>query len=186
MLIDRHMPLGDATEVHSIEIGAMREDVYRALWTADLTASWIIRGLMGLRMLPSLILHPTRVPRAPQRFTLQNLAGAGFGKLEEDPGHEVVFGVTGRFWMPLGNLEPFRIEDFENPVRTGRARAVWNFLVVDAGGGRSTLSTETRILCGDPSSRRKFLTYWFFVRPFSGLIRIVMLRAVRKEFSDTI
>jgi hypothetical protein len=29
-------------------------------------------------------------------------------------------------------------------------------------------------------SRRKFRVYWFFVRPFSGVIRRLMLRAVKK------
>jgi hypothetical protein len=42
------------------------------------------------------------------------------------------------------------------------------------------LSTETRVACGDAASRAKFRVYWTFVRPFSGLIRIVMLRAVRR------
>ena len=33
---------------------------------------------------------------------------------------------------------------------------------------------------GDDESRRKFRVYWFFVRPFSGLIRRLTLRAVKR------
>jgi hypothetical protein len=36
------------------------------------------------------------------------------------------------------------------------------------------------VLCGDTASRRKFLAYWFFVGPFSALIRRVMLRTIRR------
>ena len=38
-----------------------------------------------------------------------------------------------------------------------------------------------RILCLDPRSSRRFRLYWRLVRPFSGLIRIAMLRAVARE-----
>ena len=42
----------------------------------------------------------------------------------------------------------------------------------------STLSTETRVLLTDAASRRKFRAYWTLIRPFSGLIRRVWLRAI--------
>jgi hypothetical protein len=41
------------------------------------------------------------------------------------------------------------------------------------------LSTETRVHVADPASRKKFRRYWLVVRPFSGLIRILLLRAAR-------
>jgi hypothetical protein len=47
--------------------------------------------------------------------------------------------------------------------------------------GATTLSTETRILCTDDRNRRRFRRYWAVVRPFSGLIRIELLRIVRRE-----
>jgi hypothetical protein len=53
--------------------------------------------------------------------------------------------------------------------------------VAPEGGGGTRLSTETRIWCLDPASRRSFRRYWFVVRPFSGLIRIALLRAVARE-----
>ena len=95
-----------------------------------------------------------------------------------------MLGVTGRFWRPTGNLSPFHRPDFDLPVPAGMARGVWNFSVSERGNGQTTLSTETRVICGDPASRRKFLAYWVIVRPFSGLIRLIMLRRVRK-FAET-
>ncbi|MEP6708257.1 MAG: hypothetical protein ABJC05_12095 [Pyrinomonadaceae bacterium] len=179
MLIDSFVPVPDAAEKHSIEIAANREAVYQALWTTDFGASWIVKGLLILRSLPKFLLHP-RQAQANRRITLQTIIGAGFGILAEAPNREIVLGVTGPFWRPVGNVLPFNEENFRGTVPSGVACAVWNFVVEDRGEGRTILSTETRIICGDSSSRRKFRAYWLFVRPFSGLIRRLMLRAVRR------
>lgn len=104
--------------------------------------------------------------------------------LAEQAEKEIVLGVTGRFWRPTGNLSPFDRRDFDREVPYGMSRAVWNFSVsAENGGSRTILSTETRVVCGDESSRRKFRIYWLFVRPFSGLIRRIMLRNVRRAVS---
>jgi hypothetical protein len=44
-----------------------------------------------------------------------------------------------------------------------------------------SLSTETRVHIEDPGSRRKFARYWRVVRPFSGLIRVSILRAAKRR-----
>lgn len=176
--IDSFAPNPDAVEIHSIVIDASPETVYRALWTADLGDALIIKFLLGLRSLPEFILRGGRSPRE-RKITLQTIIDSGFGILANEP-EEIVLGVTGRFWRPTGNLSPFRREVFEGPVPEGFAHAVWNFSIKEVSAGRTVLSTETRVICGDSASRRKFRLYWFFVRPFSGLIRRVMLRAVRR------
>jgi len=181
MLIEAFAPNPDAVEIHTIEIAAPCEAVYRALWTANLAGSPVIQGLMTLRSLPEAVLHPSRRRHPAQKVTLQTLIDAGFGQLAEEPGREIVLGLVGRFWRPVGNLVPFRQEYFQGSVPPGLARAVWNLTVQKTDSGQTLLSTETRIVCGDPRSRWKFRAYWLFVRPFSGLIRILMLRAVRQE-----
>ncbi len=179
MLIDSFAPNPDAVEKHSISINASSDIVYRELWNADLGGSLIIKALLALRSLPEIVLHSRRSLRRGRKITLQTLIDAGFGVLAEEPGREIVLGVTGRFWRPTGNLSPFQREDFDGPVPAGLARAVWNFSVREDEPGRTILLTETRIVCGDDQSRRKFRAYWFFVRPFSGLIRRLMLKSVR-------
>jgi hypothetical protein len=52
-------------------------------------------------------------------------------------------------------------------------------VVVDFRVGPMSLSTETRVHVADPASRTKFRRYWVVVRPFSGLIRALLLRAAR-------
>jgi hypothetical protein len=186
MLIESFIPNPDAIETHEIEIAASREAVYQALWTTDLGGSPIIKILMALRSLPGIVSHPKRLRHLPGQITLQTIIERGFGQLAEEPGKEVVLGVVGQFWRPTGNILPFSKEMFRGPVQTGLARGVWNFAVQDAGQGRTVLSTETRVVCGDAASRLKFRAYWIVVMPFSGLIRMIMLRAVKKACARAI
>src|SRR5438445_4415433 len=179
MLIDSFAPNPDAVEVHRILISAPPDVVYRALWTADLSSP-LIKLLLGLRMLPSFVSRGYRSLPRNQEITLQTLIDSEFGLLAEEPNHEVLFGVTGRFWRPTGNVSPFDRASFNSPVPAGIARAIWNFTVEPSVNGQTILSTETRVTCGDRSSRRKFLVYWFFERPFSCLTRRIMLKNVRK------
>lgn len=180
MLIDDFVPMPDAAETHSVEISAPAEVVYAALWTTDLGGSAVIKALLGLRSLPRFIMHPADCKPANRKITLDTIVASGFGVLAEDAGREIVLGVAGSFWRPVGNLLPFKEENFHGPVPAGAARAAWNFSLREIGNGRTLLTTETRIVCADRSSRRKFRTYWTFVRPFSGLIRRLMLRAVKR------
>jgi hypothetical protein len=53
--------------------------------------------------------------------------------------------------------------------------------VIDFRALRGSLTTETRVHVPDPVSRRKFGHYWRIVRPFSGLIRMVVLRAAKRR-----
>lgn len=180
MLIDRFMPRPDAVEVHALVIEAPPQAVYRALWATDFGGSWLVKGLLGLRALPALLSSRARRRGAPRRLDLEAVIAAGFGRLAEDPGRELVLGVVGRFWRPADNLLPFDRAAFDGPVPPGTARAVWNFSLRPAGSGGCELSTETRVQCGDRRSRRKFRLYWLAVRPFSGLIRRLMLRRIRR------
>jgi hypothetical protein len=178
VLIDSFAPNPDAVEVHSIAIDASPETVHRAIWTADLGGALIIKLLLGLRALPELLLHGGRKLPRDRRVTLQSIINSGFGLLADEP-EEIVLGVNGKFWRPTSNLLPFDRDSFAGAIPKGLARAVWNFSIKRSGSG-TILSTETRVTCGDPVSLRKFRIYWFLVRPFSGLIRLLMLRAVRR------
>lgn len=182
MLIDGYLETPDAVERHRIAIRAAPETVYRALWHTDFGSSLVIKGLLGLRALPEILLGKQRLDReAIRRIDLETIIEAGFGKLAEEENREVVLGVIGRFWRPTGNLLPFRAEVFDRPVPPGLALAVWNFSVRAVDAQTTMLETETRVACGDPASRRKFRLYWLVVRPFSGWIRLRMLGAVRRE-----
>lgn len=177
-LIDGFVTEPDVRSRHSLRIAATPERAWKALWTVDLGEVFVVRLLLGLRGLPKLLTGQWPKQRTP-RPTLIEMQEAGFGKLGEVPDRQVLFGVEGRFWSPAANIDPFDAGSFDEPVAAGRARAVWDFEVRPDEGGTTVLATETRVVCGDRASRRKFRAYWLVVRPFSGLIRTVMLRAIR-------
>ena len=56
-----------------------------------------------------------------------------------------------------------------------------NFLMSEIGPGQTEVSTETRVQCLGKTMKRRFSIYWFFIRPFSGLIRREMLRILKKQ-----
>ena len=57
----------------------------------------------------------------------------------------------------------------------------WNFYFKKVSENKTLLSTETRILCLSQKSKLRFSIYWFFVKPFSGIIRFEMLRLIKKN-----
>src|SRR5258707_12810397 len=105
MLINSFAPNPDAVETHSIAINASIEEVNRALWTADLGGSLIIKFLMGWRSRPGFILRRGCVPPRKQSITLQTVIESGFGMLANHT-DEIVLGATGRFWLSTGTASP--------------------------------------------------------------------------------
>lgn len=160
MIIDRLLPRYDFSENHAIRVRATPERIWDVVRHGELAVHPVIRLLLRLRGM-----------RYRKTSSLQRFLDSGFHLLAEEPPREIVLGIEGPFWKPSCKLgDP----DFSKPVPRGVARGVWNFAVAADG----TVSTETRVLCGD-GARRKFAAYWLVVRPFSGLIRRFMLRAIR-------
>lgn len=154
------------SEHHSIRVPATPERIWSVIRHGELTTHPLVRLLLKLRGLGR--------KTTPQTFSIDLFLEEGFRVLKEDPPRELVLGLEGPFWRPACKLREVDLQSFREPVPSGAARAAWNFLVAADG----TVSTETRILCAE-DSRRKFAVYWFFIRPFSGLIRRLMLRAIR-------
>jgi hypothetical protein len=172
MLIDKFLPDYDFVETHSIYIRAGAADIYLAANEVDFTDSFIIRWLFRLRGLST------------ESVTMESLTRSRFEVLGEAVNREVVLGIIGKFWTLHGDLKKLNAKAFTEFDTAGYAKAVWNFsLEPNANGTR--LSTETRIKCIDVDSRRRFGFYWKFIQPFSGLIRMEMLRAIRNRAEMT-
>jgi hypothetical protein len=185
VLIDEFLPQWDASERHRIRVRAAPEQVYRALRTADLGRHPVVRALLLLRALPAALLTGSGLRELRARATgpigLEALEAQGFRVLAEDPPHELLIGLEGAFWKAGGALRPVDPSSFRDPVPAGLARAAWNFRVTPEAPASCLLHTETRILTGDAHARRRFRLYWLLIRPGSGVIRRLMLRAIRAE-----
>ena len=130
--------------------------------------SKIIKSLFLLRGLPH------------KDIRLDHMLSAGpFEILGEWPGKEMVMGLlTSAVLRPL----PFRGgADFLAHAPDQGLKIAWNFTIEPhRETGQSRLVTETRIRCFGNRARVFFSAYWFIIRPFSGLIRMEMLKIAKQ------
>lgn len=185
MLIDQFLPRYDAVESHTTIVRAPADRVWNAIRTADFGSNGIIRALFAIRGAPEFLVAPREAlarARTPTHapLTLDAALSKGFVILGEDPGRELLLGTAGRFWGVRGGLCRLDPKDFANFDEPGAAQAAWNFAVRPLVGEKTVLTTETRVRCVDVGGRRKFRMYWAVIRPFSGIVRMVMLRAIKQ------
>lgn len=78
-------------------------------------------------------------------------------------------------------LDEIEFREFVIDASQPATKIIWNFNFKKIENNKTLVSTETRILCLTKRSKILFSVYWFFIRPFSGIIRIEMLRLIRKS-----
>ncbi|MFC1829986.1 hypothetical protein ACFL0O_10280 [Thermodesulfobacteriota bacterium] len=169
LLIDQFLPKYHFSEQHQTSVHAPEDLVYASLMNCELSRSRVIQYLFRLRGLPG------------SKLTIAGLKGAGFQILGTHPNRELVMGLIGRFWTRSGNIVKIAPEHFTDFNTPGYARAVLNFTMVPLHSGTVRLATETRIHCHSNKSRNLFRVYWTVIRPFSGWIRLEMLRLIKLD-----
>lgn len=167
-LIDRVLPRPDFKATHARRIDADPARVFSAVRELDLRGVPSIRILFALRGISS------------RRLTLDGAFDMGFALLAEDPGREMVLGLIGRPWTLRGGVRRFAAEEFSEWSEPGFAKVAWNFEVHPMGSG-ACVTTETRIVCTDRVSSRRFARYWRVARPFSALVRRRMLAVIARR-----
>jgi hypothetical protein len=172
--IDEFLPTHDFSATYELHIDAPTSVVYRSLLRSDFNELWLVRLLLSIR-------SGRLLPRNRQQTDLrQRLQGTGFVILDEVPAEELVIGVAGRFWRPDGGrCLDLKTDDFVRFSRPGWAKAAWNFKLSAQSPQSTVFSTETSIKCFGSSAFWKFRFYWTVVRPFSGLIRKLILKQVK-------
>lgn len=174
--LDDFLPAYEFSERHRVEIGAAPERVYLAMHEVSLADMPLARALYFLRRLGRRTGHDVRLSflRQAARETVL---------LQDIPSEGVVLGLTGQFWRLRGGCgdSPRSAEEFRAYERPDSCKAVLDLRIRGDESGRSILATETRVHVPDPGARRKFARYWRVIRPFSGLTRILLLRATRRR-----
>lgn len=166
MLLDHYIPHYDIRSQHQRLVAGTLPDVYARVRNLDFSSSWLTRLLFTLRGLPT------------SHMNLGGMQRLNFALLQESPPTELVMGIVGQFWRLRGNLQATNADHFLAFAQPGYAKSAFNFSLAEAGNGQVLVRTETRILCLDDASRRRFKTYWSFIGPFSGLVRTEMLRVI--------
>jgi hypothetical protein len=178
VLIDDFMPTFDVSERHHTMVQAPAERTYEATRRLDLARSRVVRALYTARGIPLMVRR--RRPR-PRAMTLDDLVQSGFVWLGQDPDRELVLGVVGTFWKPMGGVRRIEASEFAAFDEPGVAKAAWNFRVIPDGDDRSFVLTETRVRVPDDASRRKFVLYWAVIGSFSGVIRKQALMLIKRD-----
>ena len=163
MRLSEQLPEYDFAERHELAVDAPAERTLAAAREVALRDAPLIGLLFGLRGM-----------RSGPGSLFEAMRAAAFELVAEEPGREVVLGAVGRPWQPRGGIRGG--VDFRSFAERGYAKMAFNFVA----DGR-TLATETRVLLTDAASRRRFRAYWLAIRPFSGLIRRLWLRAAKRR-----
>ncbi len=184
MLLDQYLPVYEFNELHSVAVHAPPEKVFSAmksLTPAELSP-WIF-WLLGIRNLPATIMGKDSPHTTSQKPFLEQLYEGGFIALAEEPTREIVFGLIGQFWKPVGGDGPkvASAQEFLAFDHPDFAKVGANLAVTEVDAGHVRCSTETRIHASDPRTCRKFAFYWRLISMGSGFIRILWLRAIKRK-----
>ena len=155
------LPLYHHRERHSLRVAARPEAALaaaRETRLADLPVVAALFRLRGLRAAPG---GPIWTSLQAQGFRLH------------DPETLV---LIGRPWSPRGGTRS--VEDFVAFAEPGYAKMAIDLRALPDGEG-ARLETETRVYLTDGRARRRFGAYWLAIRPFSGLVRRLWLRAAK-------
>lgn len=177
-LLDRFLPEYEIHERHEILVHAPPARVRAAL---DQVTFQEIPAVETLGRIRAAVLRAPIERHAPAIAPIVEMIQrpqGGFFLLADSP-REFVFGLAGQPW----NNRAIRLTPQQFPVwaATGHVKIAANFLIEDAGPGRSRLITETRIAAFGPEASRAMARYWALVYPGSGLIRVGLLQAIRRR-----
>lgn len=169
MLIDKYLPAYHFNELHSIEVNG----IYQKMLQCDFSNSSLIKFLFRLRGMPEEV------------YSIEHLTSMGFIKLDEEPGKEILYGMVTD--NPMFNTCQSNIssKEFTQKEDGNIIKAVINFKLQDKSNSQHIISTETRVWCGSKAMKSKFKYYWFFIKPFSQLIRKSMLRQMKLQIQQT-
>jgi len=170
MLIESAMPRFDTVIAEHVVVAADPSTTFHAARTLDLltvrtpllTVSMWIRGLperwsgKAAPPLPRLVVADGGLP--------------GWLVLGERPDREIAFGAVGKFWQPVIEWRDVAQAEFSGFAEPGWGKIAANFSVLSYGECSTLLSYECRTVTTDPESRRRFLRYWWLIRPFVGHI----------------
>jgi hypothetical protein len=176
--LDEFAPVYQFNEVHRIRIRAPQARIYRSINEVTASEITLFRTLTWIRRFgrtgrESILAAPSHEP------LLEVATRTGFLLLADDPERELLVGAV--VIAPDGMKRPTTPQQFKELAAAGVAKAVMNFRIDDAGDGARFVSTETRVHATDVATQRRFARYWTVIRPASGFIRRMWLRAIKRR-----
>jgi hypothetical protein len=195
MLLDKYLPEYDFTEVHTVKIKASPEIAYQAMLATTLTEiHWFVKFLFTLRFLPEKLAGREENPLdspvfAGNKSLIGQMLTDSFVQIDEQAPWEIVFGLIvpgsiGRVWKKASGVQvvPANAQEFLVFNDPAFLHVIANFTVEDAPEpGYVIVRTESRTKGLSEKARRSFRPYWWVIRPWSGLIRRLWLKAIKRR-----
>jgi hypothetical protein len=176
--LDRVLPQFAHREVHTLVVSASPELVWSALHEVTGKELPVTRLLTAVRGLGA---------RGAGTPVLDRFVAGGFGVVLDEAPRALAIAAAGQPWklrggkriaLPVGDAE---VSEFEKPGFVLMAMSFGLEPLGGHGGGRTRLSTETRVQPTDAGAARTFRPYWLVIRAGSGVIRHELLRAVKRR-----
>lgn len=182
MLIESAIPAFDALIAEHVVVAADRATTFRAARSLDLLTvrTPLLAASMWIRALPERLLGKAVLP--PPRLVIADPTGLpGWLPLGEQPDREIAFGAVGRFWRPVIEWRDVSPADFAAFAEPGWGKIAANFSVAPYGASHTLLSYQCRTATTDPNSHRRFVPYWWLIRPFVAHIMRATLNAIKAD-----
>jgi len=175
--LDEIMPEYQFYERHSARVHARPEQAMEAVRQSTFRDLKSMVTLMQIR--GAVLREPVHTGGDFQdKRVLDTFAASGYipGSGESEV---AMFGI----WNTRAGRRPevHTLPDFAAYREPGIVKIAFNFKVEDAGGGWSTISTETRVLGTDDRTRRGMGCYWRLIVPGSGLLRRQWLDGIKRR-----
>ena len=180
MLIESAMPTYDVVIAEHLVVAADPPATFAAVRELDLLTvrTPLLTLSMWLRALPARW-SGMATPPPPRLVIGEQIALPGWVSLGQQPNREIALGAVGKFWQPTIEWHNVAPEDFSSFAECGWGKIAANFSVLPCGESASLLTYECRTVTTDPGSRRRFLRYWWVIRPFVAHIMRATLRQIR-------
>ncbi len=182
MLIESALPMFDAMIAEHAVVAADPSTTFQTARGLDFLTvrTPLLTASMWVRDLPARLSGKAGAP--PPRLVLADRMGLpGWLMLGEQPNREIAFGAVGKFWRPLIEWRDVPLADFSGFAATGWGKIAANFSMVPYGESHTLLSYQCRTTTTDPDSRRRFLRYWWLVRPFVAHIMRATLNTIKAD-----
>jgi hypothetical protein len=176
--LDRVLPEFAHREVHGLVVDAAPELVWTALHEVsgkDLPLTRLLTAVRGLGA------------RGAGRPLIERFVAGGFGVVLDEAPRALALAAAGQPWKPRGGerialpVGDQQVSEFTRPGFVLMAMSFGLESLGGHGGGRTRLTTETRVQPTDAAAARTFRPYWLVIRMGSGLIRHELLRAVKRR-----
>ncbi|WP_036468228.1 hypothetical protein [Mycobacterium genavense] len=179
MLIESAVPTFDAMLAEHVVVAADAPSTFQAAKGLDLLTvrTPLLVACMWIRNLPAR-LSGRSVP-APPRVVIAEHTLPGWLVLGERPNREFAFGAAGKFWQPVIAWRDVAPADFAGFAEPGWGKIAANFSAAPYGESHTLLSYQCRTVTTDPAARRRFLRYWWLIRPFVAHIMRATLNTIR-------